>query len=327
MKQCLLLVGIALCLHGSLSAQTYQSPPASDSLLFKIQKESRFYLNIHTGYALALGSTFKFYPDDISSIQVEKINNAAATKSVGYKVPTKGLGEGLRFGAGISYIINDFINVGLDFDYFSSTISKTKDSSYHESRTNTGAFYDYLYKDRFIITYDATLLTISPNITFKAISRPKFFIYNKVGAILTFRPNSIERDEHQVFARTTTQGGFYKDSSAGDALEYKWKIRNPSFGFMGAVGVQARIAEKFRVFGELQFSHVVFVIAKRTTSSYMVNGKEMVNTLPASSREIDFEKEFNANGTATDPNLPSRAVTQRIPITYVGVHAGIVYRF
>jgi hypothetical protein len=327
MKQVLLLVGMFICLHLSSSAQTYSNPASGDSLLIKIQKEPRFYVNIHSGYAIALGSTFKFYPDDISSIQVEKINNGAAVKSVGYKTPTKGLGEGIRFGAGISYIINDFINVGMDFDYFSSTISKVRDSVYHESRNTQGNFYDYLYKDRVRITYDATLLTISPNITFKAISRPKFFIYNKVGAILTFRPNSIERDEHQVFARTTTQGGFYRDSAGSDLLEYQWKIQNPSFGFTGAIGVQAKIAEKFRVFGELQFSHVVFVIAKRTTSSFMVNGKEMVNTLPPNVREIDFEKEYNATGGATDPNQPSRAITQRIPITYVGMNAGIVYRF
>jgi len=326
MKQVLLLAGV-ICLHLSSSAQNYNTPAPGDSLLIKIQKEPRFYLNVHGGYAVALGSTFKFYPDDISSIQVEKVNNGIPVKSVGYKTPTKGLGEGVRFGAGVSYIINDFINVGMDFDYFSSTISKIKDSSYHESRNTQGNFYDYLYKDRIRITYDATLLTISPNITFKAISRPKFFIYNKVGAILTFRPNSIERDEHQVFARTTTQGGFYKDSSASDLLEYQWKIKNPSYGFTGAIGVQAKIAEKFRVFGELQFSHVVFVIARRTTSSYMVNGKEMVGTLPASAREVDFEKEYNATGVSVDPNQPSRAITQRIPITYVGMNAGIVYRF
>ncbi len=104
---------------------------------------------MHNGCAIALGSTFKFYPDDISSIREEIINNQPQ-KTMSYSSPKKWLGEVLRVGAGISYILNDFINVGLDIDYyFHSTIHKIRDFILPlrfnpPSQTSS----DYTYKER-----------------------------------------------------------------------------------------------------------------------------------------------------------------------------------
>src|SRR5688572_20903940 len=68
-----------------------------------LPSEPRFYVNIHAGYSLATGSTFKYYPDDIRSIVVDKVGNNAPTKTTKYSAPGKGLGEGFRFGVGLSY--------------------------------------------------------------------------------------------------------------------------------------------------------------------------------------------------------------------------------
>lgn len=43
-----------------------------------------------------------------------------------YSNPTRGLGDGFKFGFGGSYILNDFINAGLNFHYFNSTIKNTE---------------------------------------------------------------------------------------------------------------------------------------------------------------------------------------------------------
>jgi hypothetical protein len=58
-----------------------------------------------------------------------------------------------------------------------------------------------------------------------------------------------------------------------------------------------------------------------------VDGVEMVNNLTTSEKEIEFEKDFATDEWIADPNKPNKAVTQRIPITYVGLQAGLVYRF
>ena len=326
MKSLLLLVGYGFVMPIFAQAQSGKNPfppPADSSYHFK--SESRFSLNVHGGYELALGSTFAFYPDDITSIKVQGVDNTVGSKTTKYQAPTKGLGEGFRAGVGISYIVNDFINVGLDFDYFRSTIRKIKDST--SSQTfSTGTQTAATYNERNIISYDALLLTFTPSFTLKAISRPKWFIYNKVGAVIVIRPNSIEHDITDVKASNTWMG-YAKDSSSHSDLRYDWGIRNPSLGFMGAMGIQIKLTEKLRVFSEVQFSHIVFSIKSRIVKDYTVDGQNMESTLPMSQREIYFKKDFETTGTGSNPNAPGEAAVQRLPITYVGLQAGLVYRF
>ena len=307
---------------------TYQKN--NDSLLQLINlKEPRFLLNFHNGYAIGLGSTFKFYPDDISSISVIDNGNNDPDITTTYGNPTKGLGDGYRVGGGISYILNDFINIGLDVDYFKSTIQKSRDSNYTlipaNARVGTGTASLYNYKETSTISYVARLITFSPNITFKAISRPKWFIYNKVGAIITFRPNSMQNETTEVFTKDMQNSVI--DSSARIFKQYKWQFKNPALGFMGALGMQVKLGDGVRAFAEAQFSHVVFVASQRSLNNYLINNSDALNSLPVSLRELQFVKTYTTNNNTLDPDMPSQTLTQRIPITYVGVQLGLVFQF
>lgn len=326
MKRIILTALVSSSCFAMFAQQPATRYVVKDSMfLVKLKDEPKFYANFHGGYSMALGSTFKFYPDDISSINLKMADNNVVSKDVAYKAPKKGLGEGFRVGGGLSYVLNDYINVGLDVDYFRSTIRKVRDSSFSQT-FSSGALSSQAYNERNIISYDATLLTFTPNITLKAISRPKWFLYNRIGAVITIRPNSIEHDTHQS---TTTMAwqGYKKDSSSNTDTRYEWDIKNPSFGFSGAIGAQVKLTERIRIFSEVQFSHIVFVVTRRKTTSYDVNGVEEVNNLTVNQKEIDFEKDFQTSTWVPDPNKPDKAVTQRIPITYVGIQAGLVYRF
>ena len=325
MKYFLFFIVLGAAVPSISRGQAYRKGIGGDDSVFVLKKEPRFAVNIHSGYSLALGSTFAFYPDDITSIQVEGVNNSTTSKKINYQAPTKGLGEGFRVGAGFSYIVNDFINVGLDIDYFQSTIQKIRDSTSHQTFTS-GNPNETLYQQRNTVSYNAVLLTFSPNITFKAISRPKWFIYNKVGAVIVIRPNSIEHDITDVHSKSTW-AGYVKDSSGHSDLQYDWGIRNPSLGFMGGLGIQVRLMEQLRIFSEVQFSHIVFQIKDRMVTKYDVNGQDMSATLPMSQREVYFKKDYQTSGQAQDPNQPGQATVQRLPITYVGLQAGLVYRF
>jgi hypothetical protein len=308
-------------------SQTDSSFLSLSPLNLSLKNEPRFYLTLHTGYDVALGSTFKFYPDDITSIVVNMPAGGTPSKQVTSKATNKGLGEGFRYGAGISYIVNDFINVGIDFDYVNSSISRTKDSAMQSTEPMPGgATATNNFKEQYTISYNTRLLTIAPNITFKAISRPKFFIYNKIGAIVTFHPNSIQRETQQDRWSANWQG-FLKDSSSTTGRRYEWGIKNPAFGFMGAVGAQVKLLERVRAFAELQFTHVLFVVENRVLTNYSVNGKEMVNTLPVNMREVDFRSTVTNDVANPDPNKPAMTVTQRFPLTYVGLQVGLAYRF
>ncbi len=291
-----------------------------------IMKEPRWFVNVHVGYSVGLGSTFKFYPDDISSIMVAQDGSNAPVKTVKYSNPAKGLGDGFRFGAGVSYVVNDFINVGFDVDYFRSTIRKYRDSSIHQTNmpvTNNAAD-EYSYSERNTISYAATLLSFTPSITFKAIAKPKWFLYNRLGAVITVRPNSLQEDRTD---NKTSMGwqGFYKDSSSTITKKYEWGIRNPAYGFMGAFGGQIKLGGKTRLYAEVQYSHIVFVIKKRTLTQFKVDDASMENTLPRSAREIEFVKSFSSSASS-DPDKPSQTIIQRIPISYIGLQAGICFQ-
>ncbi len=310
--------------------QYYRKPIVqSDSSmpLIKIVKEPHFTINFHSGYSMGLGSTFKFYPDDISSIVVTQDGANKPNKTVTYDNPAKGLGDGFKFGFGGSFILNDFINLGIDFDYFNSTIKKIRDSSFHQKNMSSapGIADDYKYAERNITSYKATLLSFTPNITFKAISRPNWFLYNKLGAIITFRPNSLQDDITNSTSSTGWQG-FYKDSSNSVVKKYKWGIKNPAFGFMGAFGGQVKVGNNVRFFAEVQFSHIVFVIRNRMLTDYVVDEKHLENTFSTSQREVVFVKSFTDNSSDINPNAPTQTIIQRIPITYIGLQVGIAFQ-
>jgi hypothetical protein len=325
MKKLFLLAAGILLLYTAVFAQTV---PVSDSTVVavKLKNEPRFYLTVHTGYAVALGSTFQFYPDDITRIAVTQPASGSASKQVTYQAQTHGLGEGFRIGGGLSFVVNDFLNVGIDLDYFHSTISRTRDSSMQQTTTSGGGTVTSNFQQKNTISYEASLLTFAPNITFKAISRPKFFIYNKVGAIIVLKPKAIQHG-HETDQWSNSAQGIVKDSSASSVSRYDWGIHGPAFGFMGAIGAQVKLTERVRAFTELQFTHVLYVIKNRITTNYVVDGQEMVSTLTTSEREIQFEKNLTNNTASANPNQPTVTVTQRFPLTYVGLQLGLAYRF
>lgn len=323
----ILFMSVSLIGSGQLKKKSYFNTIDTNSPKILIKKEPLFLLNIHSAYSIGLGSTFKFYPDDISSIRIEQNGNNNPEKFVTYSNPTKGLGDGYKFGFGVSYIVNDFINIGLDFDYFNSTIKKYRDSNYHQTNlfSSPNMSDEYKYSEKNSISYKATLLSFTPNVTFKAISGPKWFLYNKLGAIITFRPNSLQEDVTNI-STTLNWQGFKKDSSSKIVKKYEWGIRNPAYGFMGAFGGQFKIAERVRLFAEAQFSHIVFVIKKRTLTNFDVNNVPLEKNFPVSVRELEFVKSFSINTSNNDPNLPTKTIIQRIPITYVGIQIGIAYQ-
>lgn len=319
-----ILLGIGVCCYCQKNPQgnSYkQSLPR-----INLKSEPRFYLNIHGGYALSLGSTFKFYPDNISSVSVVQLDNTPPVKKTAYAEDSKGLGDGFRAGVGISYIINDFINVGIDIDYFKSSISKTKDSSFYSNQVMGGNIDELSYNEKYQISYTTSLLSFSPNITFKAIARPKFFIYNKLGAVVIFKPSSIQRETVNGQYSLGWQG-FYRDSSAFTQKKYDWGIRNPAFGFMGGLGAQTKVSEKVRAYAEIQFTHIIFKVRNRLLTNFQMDGNEMINTLSQSQKEIIFKKSYTSSEANMNPDMPTIAIYQKFPITYAGLQVGVVYRF
>ncbi|MEO6547356.1 MAG: hypothetical protein ABIN94_05130 [Ferruginibacter sp.] len=293
-----------------------------------IFKEPRFLLNVHSGYSAGLGSSFNFYPDEIRVISILRPTSGPDQRTVYYNNPWKGLGDGFRFGGGIAYVANDFINLGVDVDYFKSSINKLRDSSYREIKGSgpVGQVDDYSYKENLSLTYKTSILTITPAITFKAISKPKWFIYNKIGIVLTFNPNNVEIDSNSIAIRQGIQG-VYSDSLVKEVRKYEWMMNKPAAGFMGAFGIQFKLIKRLRGFAEIQFSHIVFVVRKKILTEYILNGKDALSTLPMNKKETDFVKQYSSGPGAANPAVPSEALEQKIPITSLSGQVGLVFQF
>ena len=304
-----------------------QNSGISDStqILFpiKIKSQPRFYINLHASGDVALGSTFRFYPDDITSVSVKASGSNILQENVTSKAPSKGLGDGFRFGGGISYIINDFINIGLDFEYFKSTISKIKDSSY--TNTNDAGAIDYSYNERSKITYYESFYTFTPNIIFKAISHSNFYIYNKIGAIIAIKPYN-HQDENQYITKQRPGSGM-PDSTDNINKTYTLKLNNPSFGFMAGIGIQVRVYGKILLFGEAQFSHILFQPKSKVLIHFDDNGISKLNTTTQSESLTEYENSLSGDALNIDPQMPTKAIAEKFPVTYVGFQIGVAYHF
>ena len=81
---------------------------------------------------------------------------------------------GLRAGIGVGIVLNDFINLGLDAENYFGPAINTSSLYYYDNQaglvtiSNTG------------VDYQAKIAMVSPNITFKALSQPNFFVYNRL---------------------------------------------------------------------------------------------------------------------------------------------------
>ncbi|MEO6546857.1 MAG: hypothetical protein ABIN94_02620 [Ferruginibacter sp.] len=319
------ITAITAIAQTNTNTKSYHQDSVSPAI--HLLKEPRFLINLHKAYSVGMGSTFRFYPDDISLIAVTQDGTSTPYKAIDYANPTKGLGDGFKLGFGAAYILNDFINIGIDFDYFNSTIKKFRDSSFHHTnipaRNNSAS--EYTYTEHNSISYNATLLSLTPHITFKAISGGKWFVYNKLGAVITVRPNSLQEDLTSITSSTVTQG-VVKDSTSLIFKKYEWSIRNPALGFMAALGIQTKLGEKWRGFAEVQFSHIVFIIRKRTLKDFIVDNIHLENSFPVSMRELEFVRSFRRTSGPSDPAQPSQTIIQRIPITYIGLQVGVAFQ-
>ena len=125
--------------------------------------ESPVYIKIYGFYSLLTPG---------SQVESSSSSISTGTTTSSFKTNSKGLGSGPRAGVGIGAIVSEFINIGIDaellFGADLTTDNTYKGSNYTYTSTNKTTF---------------RVLSIIPNITFKALSRPSYYIYNRLGLV------------------------------------------------------------------------------------------------------------------------------------------------
>jgi hypothetical protein len=276
--------------------------------------DSKLFLKVYGNYALPTSGSYRN-----TSYTSTIVNNNYTIKTV-----KDGLGMGLRVGAGVGIVLNDFINLGLDAEnYFGKPIVSNNLYSYDNQAglvtiTNTS------------IDYKANMVLLSPNITFKALSQPNFFIYNrlsiKVGVMtkVTEKTNSQynERfiEDVNVNPNPTDHITYFKQN-----FEYKGGV---PFGFSAAIGFQLRMSEKVRFFTEFEFTQLTYNPKKRVMTLWVNNAGTTVDlsTIDKIQVETEYKKDYTVLDGQTDTNAPNPAPTLRMPFSSLGLGIGLIYR-
>ncbi|MBD2701054.1 hypothetical protein IC229_10445 [Spirosoma sp. BT702] len=217
---------------------------------------------------------------------------------------SKGLGAGPRAGAGIGVIVSDFINLGIDADMLFGAELKT-DNRYKGS--------NYTYTST--TTTNLRVLSITPNITFKALSRPAYYIYNRLGIVGGI---VMEYKTAQTSLNAPTAGA----PTTGETLT-DYSDNSLALGYQAAIGIQFRLGESLRGFAEVVAINQSFQPkeSKYTSSST----KSGVTTKTTYFNQYRDEGEYITTKKEGSDVYQNPSYT--VAMNSVGLGAGILFRF
>ena len=249
--------------------------------------EPKLYLKIFGGYGLLTPGSFRL----------------TSTSTTSFTVGNSGLGAGLHFGGGVGYILNDFLNLGIDAEYL-------KGNDLNASSTYIGGLGNGVSNSK--ITY--SVLSIIPNMTFKALSKPGYLIYTRIGIMLTAHTKSssiindssnlITNNPNPIIARNITTTFNY----------------NVNIGVQAALGIQFRITDNLRGFAELAGNYLPIRPSSSTTitkSNYYNPGPTYVSS--SSSTSNTTYKKSGDSGSGEQPSIAYN-------VNYIGLNIGIAVR-
>lgn len=279
-----LITLLGVLLNGSLYATDHDAKATDPKQPKKPQiGESPIYFKVYGFYGLLT-------PGSRGAIQ----SAAISSSNTSFKVGSFGLGAGLRTGVGVGVIVSDFVNVGLDADYLfgkPQVSLSTGTSSRSES------------------TIDYNVVTITPNVMFKAVSQPSYYIYNRIGLCAGI-----------LLDHTSTY--HYESGTPVVKYDYQYKLESGlGIGYQAALGIQFRIAGALRGYAELNAISLTF---RPTRQEQTINAKNGVKAGKLSITE--FKSQGTYTSTETSTNYISTSASYALPINSVGLGVGLVFR-
>ena len=283
-----------LIARNTLSHSTDLATPENGPEMAKVS-ESPVYIKVYGFYGLLTPG---------SQITSSYTSNSAGT-STAFKTNKKGLGAGPRAGVGIGIIVNDFINLGIDADMLFGAAIKT-DNAYRGS--------NYIYTN----TSSTTLrvLSFTPNITFKALSRPAYYIYNRlgvvVGTVLDYK--IVENSENVPNAGIITLGESITEYTKNSL----------AVGYQAALGIQFRLSENLRGFAEIVAYNQSFKPRELLGTSVHTTNGALVNDYTYITEYKDQGEYVSSTRDGVEVN---QAASYNVAMNSIGVGAGILFRF
>ncbi|HZK63312.1 MAG TPA: hypothetical protein VFC34_04155, partial [Puia sp.] len=213
----------------------------------------------------------------------------------------------IRFGGGIGVIVSDFLNIGADVEYLSGATLKS-----NTSYLNPGG-YSYISSQQ--ISY--TALSVTPHVIFKALSKPDYLIYNKLGILLNL-PMDLNKTQ--------------KESSFNNAIAYTYSADRKStykvgltVGLNVALGVQVRLTDKLRGYAEIFGNYLVLSPTRYDETSVQITNGVITN----SDLHITYIKSGQTSNSTNGNTVTATSSVSgnTFNMNTLGINIGIAYRF
>jgi hypothetical protein len=272
-----------LFLAFGLSFSYAQKKPDLKDLPSKIssEEESRFYIKGYLDYGLASPNSFK----GVSNLTANSV----------FKTTQKGWGQGLKVGIGGAYIINDFVNLGLDIDYFLSPKIESS-ASIGSAQVST--------------IFNGQIVAFTPNITFKAIQNADFYPYSRVGITVAM-----------PFGMTNTVNTVSGSTAVKSINTFK---SSPALGYIAALGVRKSLSPGLKLFMELQANNLTIQPKSSSITTYLVNGEDKLPQLTVAQKETVYTDSPN---TTANANSPTQSTKTPFLVSRVCLQLGFTFRF
>jgi hypothetical protein len=270
-------------------------------------QDNKIFVKVYANYGFSLASSYKVSPYSSSYFDdgyTRKTNN-------------KGLGKGPSIGIGVGYIVNDFLSIGLDLDKYSGSIETSETSS----SNGGGSINNNTW------TMESDMFVLTPNVTFKAIAQPKFFIYNRIGLAVGIVNKLSEKAKYEFIDNTNNQFSY-------TSTEHEYEGGKP-LGFRSALGIQFKLSDKIRAYSEVQFSHITYSPKKKVMKGGEILDVNQTKPQPIKLEDLktiikDTEYVDEITTKWNDPvnnDAPSQETKFRIPFTSLSLGVGLVYKF
>jgi hypothetical protein len=276
--------------------------------------DSKLFLKVYGNYALPTSGSYR-----TTSYTSSVVNNNYTFNTV-----KDGLGMGLRAGVGIGIVLNDFINLGFDVENYFGPSIKSNNLYYYDNQaglvqiTNTS------------VDYKASIAMIGPNITFKALSQPNFFIYNRLAIKIGVMTKVTEKTNNEYNERYVEDANINPNptdhiTNFKQDFEYQGGI---PFGFSAALGFQIKMTDKIRFFTEVEFTQLTYNPKKKVMTLWVNNDGTTVDlsTIDKIQVETEYKKSYTIVDGQTNTNAPNPQPTLRMPYSSIGLGIGLIYR-
>jgi hypothetical protein len=111
--------------------------------------------------------------------------------------------------------------------------------------------------------------------------------------------------------------------SFGRPSEIKSTIKlTHTIGYCSDFGVETRVGKNIYLHGKLNLQQQQLFYKKKTVTSHVSNGREIIQSIPVHQKEFIYKKKINPSNPF-DPNQPTVELSPSVPFSNIGIFAGI----